>query len=273
MTTKEYISSGVLELYVMGGLTEQEMRKVECMALVHDDISEELKRIELAYEKLALETQVEPSESLKADIWASIEAGGNNQNEEIPVVKLDNDSQAPKRFNWARAASIVAIVGLGVALWSNVDRNNKMASDIESQEIRQDDLNARLNASEEKLDLLSRDMAVVCDYRYLGIRLKGTENAPDASVQVFWNTQSSEVYLAVQEMAELEKNKVYQLWVLDEGQPIDVGTFTPTKGNRLVKMKDVVKGQTFAVTIQQVGGSESPALETLQVIGDVPEDT
>ena len=38
MTTEEYISSGVLESYVMGELSDKEMQKVQCMALVHDDI-------------------------------------------------------------------------------------------------------------------------------------------------------------------------------------------------------------------------------------------
>ena len=60
MNIEEYISSGVLESYVLGELSASEIQEVEQMAAKHSEIKEEINQIELSLEKLAFKTAIDP---------------------------------------------------------------------------------------------------------------------------------------------------------------------------------------------------------------------
>ena len=46
MNSKEYIESGILELYVFGKLTDEEMAEVSQMAIQHPEVKDEITAIE-----------------------------------------------------------------------------------------------------------------------------------------------------------------------------------------------------------------------------------
>ena len=48
MDLKEYISSGILELFAAGALTESEVREVEAMAEKYPEVKAELEQIQNA---------------------------------------------------------------------------------------------------------------------------------------------------------------------------------------------------------------------------------
>ncbi len=54
MTSKEYIESGILEIYVMGMASHSEQEDVEMMAAVHPEIRQEIDAISEVLEKYAL---------------------------------------------------------------------------------------------------------------------------------------------------------------------------------------------------------------------------
>ena len=269
MNIQEYISSGVLESYVMGELSEQEMRKVECMALVHEDISKELKSIEESFEMLVMDTAVSPSAGLKAKIWADIEGA---KKQEVPVVAMNTVEEINKDssgFNWARAASVAAVVGLAALTWVNYADKKELTAQLNQQKNAQIEIDQKLSETRLNLEHVSEELAIVTSVEYVPVVMKGTDNAPSSLAQVYWSAGNQDVYLRVAEMAPLPAGKVYQLWALDGGVPVDAGTFTPDEKG-LIRMKNIVSGQAFAVTIEDEGGAATPALETLQVIGNVP---
>ena len=53
MDIKEYISSGVLELYVLGALDETEAHEVELHVQQHPQIKEELENIQITLQSYA----------------------------------------------------------------------------------------------------------------------------------------------------------------------------------------------------------------------------
>lgn len=73
MDTKEYISSGILEQYVLGTINVQELPIVEQMAANHPEIKEEILSISYVIEQLAIENQVAPSKTIKPFIMATID--------------------------------------------------------------------------------------------------------------------------------------------------------------------------------------------------------
>ncbi|NND95671.1 MAG: anti-sigma factor [Flavobacteriales bacterium] len=268
MTTEEYIASGVLESYVMGELSDKEMQKVQCMALVHDDVRAELQKIELTFEQMSLETSETPSKGLKEKIWSEIEVSKPDPSPSAIISMNDGKrEESTNRFSFSRAASVAAIIGLGVLSYSLYQQNVEMDERISSIQSEFEGNVAELESERSRLSHLQNDISVFKDPMFTEVKMMGTDNAPKSFAKVYWNASQQEVFLSIGMMTDLPEGKVYQLWALDGGVPVDAGTFLPQEN--LIKMKSIASSQAFAVTIEDEGGAESPALETLQVIGEI----
>lgn len=91
----------------------------------------------------------------------------------------------------------------------------------------------------------------------------------DALVDVFWDQDSKEVLLAVNQLAKLDHENDYQLWAIGDDVPVGIGLVDPLSIRGLQTMKLASSDQAFAITIEPKGGSESPTLEKLVVLGEV----
>ncbi|HYG49935.1 MAG TPA: cupin domain-containing protein [Flavobacteriales bacterium] len=72
-SVKEYIESGILEMYLLGMASEKEAIEVEKMAALHEEVRNEMNAIATAIEKQAMETAVEPHANMKPLILASLD--------------------------------------------------------------------------------------------------------------------------------------------------------------------------------------------------------
>jgi mannose-6-phosphate isomerase-like protein (cupin superfamily) len=73
MTSKEYIDSGILEIYVMGTASQSEQEEVEKMAATNPDIRQEINEISDALEKYAQAHAIKPSAVIKPFLMATID--------------------------------------------------------------------------------------------------------------------------------------------------------------------------------------------------------
>jgi anti-sigma-K factor RskA len=261
---KEYILSGILEAYVLGDLTKHERVMVEKNLAQYPELREELARVEEAQEQFLIQAAIQPPATIREKLFDKI----GEMKSIGKVVSLESN---PRLSFWkfAAAASItIAMISLYLAynyrsLWktSENDLSNLLA---QNQRIARE-----YNQVNERLNTLENNYKVIDDPGFKRIVMTGTPNAPQAMASVYWNENSSEVYLSIQNMKELARENQYQLWAIIDGKPIDAGIFD---GNAegLLKMKNIGKGAvTFAVTIESRGGKSSPSLETMQVAGNI----
>jgi len=101
------------------------------------------------------------------------------------------------------------------------------------------------------------------------IELKGTDVSPKSLATVYWNNQSNDVYLMVKDLPPPPSDMQYQLWAMVDGKPVDAGVFDTGKGNVLQNMKTAISPQAFAVTLEKKGGSPTPTMEAMYLIGQV----
>ncbi len=69
---KEYIESGILELYVLGELNVEEQAKVEAMVTKFPELKQEIEAIEIALEQYALQNSINPTGNLIGRISSSL---------------------------------------------------------------------------------------------------------------------------------------------------------------------------------------------------------
>lgn len=262
MNIKNYISSGVLEAYVLGDLSPKEMAEVERNIALYPELKEELQKVEATQEQLLMAAAITPPDEVRQSLFAKIEQPDGK------VIRME-PTETLTRWKLSVAAAVsIAIISSVLAYnywykWKHV--SGELASiKALNQRVAED-----YNNVNQRLDALAGDIKVMDNPDFKRVVMRGTPKAPEALASVYWNASSKEVYLRIQNMKELAENSQYQLWAIIDGKPVDAGVFDADEAG-LLKMKDIAAGATnFAVTIEPRGGKATPSLETMQVIGEV----
>ncbi|MEO9872204.1 anti-sigma factor [Ekhidna sp.] len=267
MNIEEYISSGILEAYVMDQLSKAERTEVESMIAKHPELKDEIEAIELSMETLAFATAVTPPSNVKEKLMTKIEP--SEKEKETPVIAMQPNGSFGA-LKYAAAASIVIALAsafLAFNYWSKWKSAENQLSDLIAQNQQFAD---NYNQVNQQLDDIQNAVAIMNNTAYKRVVMNGTDSSPNALATVYWNESNADVYLSIQNLKELSQDQQYQLWAIIDGKPVDAGVFSPGNSNSLVQMKNIGSGAAaFAVTIEPRGGSESPSLETMQVVGNV----
>ena len=93
--------------------------------------------------------------------------------------------------------------------------------------------------------------------------------APSSLATVYWDTQSKDVYLLINKLPAPVSDKQYQLWAIVDGKPVDAGVFDMAEGISFVKLKTIPKAEAFAITLEKKGGSVTPDMDAMYVLGKV----
>jgi len=262
---QEYIATGILEAYALGELSERERVEVEQNLAQYPELRAALVRVEEIQEKLLMETAVAPKASVKAALFAKIDAAGH----EAKVVPMRPTRSNTRAWQFAAAASIViALISSWQAyhFWNKWRASETSLAELTAQNQRVAEDYNRVN---QRLDKMEDDLKVVNNPAFKRVMMQGTPQAPQSMAYVYWNEASKEVYLSIQNLKQLSKDNQYQLWAIIDGKPVDAGVFDGGVAG-LLKMKAIAPGAAaFAVTIEPRGGKPTPTLETMQVMGNV----
>lgn len=278
------ISSGDLELYVMGMLSSEDAYKIEQLAKLFPEIQAELEEIETALINASNQADAAPSEAVKDNLFARLQqlppitagtstATAVTQDENmIPPATLEEHTAKvvpmykPKRTNsWVAAAvvaSIVAIGGIAFAIFSSRQHNEQMAL----MNTRIDSLQQYTMAQQDRLNDYNRSLSYYQDTSFKTINLASVPGKPNANVHVFWNRHNKDVYAANVSLPNAPAGKQYQLWAIVNGQPVSAGLLTDQKQIAL-QMSKFEQADAFAITLEKAGGSPTPTLDEMYVFG------
>ncbi|MBI1343923.1 MAG: hypothetical protein GC171_13400 [Terrimonas sp.] len=252
MNIQEYISSGIIESYVLGLASAEEKNEFEQFCRQYPEIREAREAFELLLEKQAMEQAVPPPPDLKQKIWGQI-------NFNAPVGQTAPIGEIPQspvaRMGWLRYAVAACLVLLAGSLYWNLSLQKQNTAIRESLSSVQNDLDAAKNT----IAGLEADAKVIQGNNIKMAALKGMPESPQSFATVYWDTTSKDVYLMVNNLPKPASNQQYQLWALLDGQPIDMGLLTITeKPLQLYKMKNARAAQAFAITLEKKGGNPTP---------------
>ncbi|MEJ7693873.1 MAG: hypothetical protein WKF69_12725, partial [Daejeonella sp.] len=82
---KTYLESGILELYVLGDLSGEEIREVESTIAQYPAVKAEVEEIENALQAYAISNAIEPSEAVRTKILNSIASSGTAGTPVVPM--------------------------------------------------------------------------------------------------------------------------------------------------------------------------------------------
>jgi anti-sigma-K factor RskA len=275
---KEYISSGIIESYVLGVVSDQERREVECMSHIYPELQEHLLAVQKNLEQLSEGWKKEPPVDLKGKVMAAIHAealaekNSNSKEDSAKIIAMPTRT-APQKSNglkWLAAASVILFVATAGLF---ILRNNQFKNAQQTLNVKESALNEKetlLAELQKELGVYSEEREFLTDDKTISVALAGTPVSPEAKVKVYWNQDESKMMLAGMNLPQTPTEKQYQLWAIVDGQPVDLGVLdlngNPTAISRNANVKNV---QAFAITLEKKGGSPTPDLEQLYVIGNV----
>ncbi len=272
---KEYISSGIIESYVLGVVSDQERREVECMSNIYPELQQHLTEVQNNVEVLAKTWVKEPPTTLKGKVMEAIhketlvEKSIANRKAKIIKMRAAENSKGINARSVA-AASVILVLAASALFFVKNNKLDKAQAELKalSEEVKaKEDLTAQLNKQIEDYDA---KQAFITDDKTTTIDLAGTQISPEAKVKAYWNKNKGQVMLMGMNLPQHEIDKQYQLWAIVDGKPVDLGMLDGDNPNKSFSKKvSSRRVQAFAITLEKKGGSPSPNLDQLYVIGNV----
>lgn len=262
MEKKEYIESGILELYVYGLLSESENDEVNAMSNKNPEIKAEIISIEKAIINLSSSFSPFISHSQFEKIKAQLELKHGR------VVSMKSGSNWSGYIGWA--ASIVLLIGIGYQ-YSKLNETNNQVVTIGKEKSKLQETVVNLEAKNKETETV---LNVVRDETNTVISLGGQAVAPTAKAKIYWNKQTQVVYVDASGLPEPPEGKEYQIWSLKlqpQLTPTSIGMLANFKSNtsKVFAVQKTGDAEAFGITLEPAGGSKSPTMEQLYTLGKV----
>ena len=281
MDTEQYIASGILETYVMGGLPERESREVEEVAAQYPEVQREIRLIEATLESFAFKTAIKPPSHIKGRLMSKIEGTSSSaapagamsaapkkvEKNTEPIVREHPAAASWMKYAMAACVTLLLFTSFTSLYFWNQWKNTEQEL---GQVIAQNQVIAgQFNQVNNQYNQALQSLEIASDTAFAKVNMQGLEIAPNAYAVVYWNDNSENVYLSSSGLPPPATGQQYQLWAIVDGKPVDAGVFDVTLETALTKMQNIRNASAFAVTLEPKGGSESPTLEAMYVMGNV----
>lgn len=293
MDIKEYISSGIIESYVLGLASEEEARILTCVRSNNLEVEQAIQEISEMFEQLADTGAMPLPEGMKAQIWTKLQEDSAEfvlpADESLDVsavtessIRLvetlpaatDSDKEVNRSITeksiaplkatksyWAIAASALLVASLAANVYSYLEKDEQNLAYANLQKEQQ--FVAKTAAHlQNKWNMSSNP-----DFRT--VNLKGTDQQLNALAVVFWNTKTAALWLSLENLPTAPAGKQYQLWAIVDGKPVNAGLFPLDMDNEgAYSMLTIPKAEAFAITLEDQGGQVAPTMAALKVIGN-----
>ncbi|WP_133159313.1 anti-sigma factor [Solitalea longa] len=259
MDVKEYIETGVLEMYVYGNLSDAEAKEVVRMANSYPEIADELAKIEENHENTSVILGIEPNPATKHHILEQI----THPKTYKPAIPL----YPTRLFAYGMAACLTLLLISSVAAFMYWDRWKSAENELIAMRESNQQFVSNLTSMRDDMDAYK---GILHDPDFKKVHLASTPAFPGNEIMVYWNAKNTHVMVDMLNLPENDAEHQYQLWAIVNGKPVDAGVFDVKKGQKtMFQMKNIQGAQAFAVTLEPKGGSANPSMDKMYVMGKI----
>jgi len=273
LNSSEIISSGVLESYVLGLLSDAETNEVQQWAKQYPEVQSEINEIEQTLSSLAQLKLEPPDAQLKARIWKSIQsnqAGSNPISNQTPVPSPALVRKAHSTYRWLVAASGLLLI---LSIVCNVYFYQKWKATESEMAVVQNErtqIADQLERTSLRTCELSSALNLISIPGTATVSLQATDSNQVAHATVIWNPVQKAGYITEIRLPKISSENQYQLWAIVNGKPVNAGLIPQNwEPSTAVKMLSLSEAQAFAITIEPAGGKPEPTLSQLVAMGNV----
>ncbi len=243
MKKEEIISSGLLEMYTLGDTTPEENELILANIEQYPEVREELIKVQKALEAYAIANAITPNANIKDKLFYQL----NVSSAKTAVVPAKVISISLLR----RIAAAAVLLLIGSAIFNIVFYNKYKDAYSKAEESQQ-----QLAVLNENFSETTNNFNAITDKHSLQLRLKPVVAPKDVDAEIYWITDTGELYIDPSDLPSAPTGMQYQLWAIVDGKAMDAGLIVSKDGRtlKMQKMKTFGRAQAFAVTLEKEGG-------------------
>lgn len=254
MDIKEYISSGIIELYVLGLCSPEEEKEFETLRLQYPELNTAILEYESALESQHQQEAKLPPHAVDEKILKTLDS----LNAPAMVVSIhQQNSRSLSSWKMASAAAILLFVTSAVFNYLLYNKTKK-------QEL------ALQNKGADNLSLPAGDYEIMKNPAITPVAMYGVGSHTICRCTMFWDKKTGKVYIMIHHLPKSSEGKDYQLWATVNGQQVNVGIINDAIRGRFIEMPNVPPGSiAFTVTLEKAGGSIIPDMNNAYLAGKI----
>ena len=259
MNIEDYISSGILETYLLGLAGEEEARDLEQLCLQYPELNVALQETERTLEKYAQLHAILPPVNSKEAIWSAIQHATPSEEAKPQTGRKGITSLYPYI---TAAAVLLVVIGLPYHFYK-MKAYKEEISTLQQEKV---EILVQNKNFQARLKQASDEVGVLASTKTKNIILAGVAGHEQAQASLFL-TDNKELFINARSLEKLPENQQYQVWGIVKGKPVSAGLIDQTKDGALQEMTLIENAELYAVTIEKQGGSEQPTLSQMVVAG------
>lgn len=251
MTTKEYIASGKLEMYVLGHLSEQENFAVAKLRRADSEINLEIDKIEAAI--IQLTATLSPTVSSEM-----MDAMISNQTAKSSKLEKKKETNWSAILGWS-----FCLLLLLTATYFGYENSSLIEYQVKSQKEK-----TALLAETDSIKQQSVRTETILNFLKLPATqkqiLESEDNSTDVTATLFYNHNELTAILDLANLPVLGQGEVYQLWSVTETEQellynsVFIKDFSKKESNNLYLL-DGVTADRFVLSIETDSNTVEPS--------------
>jgi Anti-sigma-K factor rskA len=248
LTKQDYISSGIVEQYVLGLCTQEEQNELDILRKQDPLLEEAILQFEIELEEKMMRHSFLPGVATDDKILQVLQSFAPV--EEAPVVPIF--TEVPKkvvRFSFAKIAAAASLLLLTVSAFYNYTQYKENKNQ------------ATLLAATKDLptSLPLANFEILKNPAITPVAMMGQTYHSICRCTMFWDKSTGKAYVMIHHLMPSGDNKEYQLWATVNGKQVSVGMINDKIRDRFVEVSGMPEdANEFIVTLEKNGGATVP---------------
>lgn len=253
MNIREYIASGVIELYVMGLCSTEEKQELELLRRQHPELEQAIKEYEIELEEKMQRDSILPD----AGTDEKVLSGFSNFQKPLHSLRSDSKLRSMKWLKVVAAAAILLLLVCSYFMYTLSIKTKKLEKQLATSSTKEEGLPAS-------------DYAIMLNPQITPVAMYGVGSHAICRCTMFWDKKTGKMYIIIHHLPRPSSSRSYQLWAMVNNEPVSVGIIQDEIRGRFIEMKNVPAGaESFIVTLEDAGGSKLPTINETYLAGRI----
>jgi anti-sigma-K factor RskA len=245
LNIENYISSGIIEQYVMGLCSAEEKNELELLRQKDSALNKAIINFEVELENRMMRNAFLPGVHTDDKILQALESLGTP----APVIAMQTEEKKVKRFSWVKIVAAASVLLFGISAFYNYAQykeNKEQAAQL-----------AAKNSLPQSLPLAN--YSILKDPTITPIAMMGVGYHAICRCTMFWDKKTGKAYVMVHHLVPSGENNEYQLWANVNGKQVSVGMINDEIRDRFIEVSGMPEdAKEFTVTLEKNGGATVP---------------
>ena len=250
MNIENYISSGIIEQYVMGLCSDEEKNELELLRQNDLLLNKAITNFEIELENRMMRNAFLPGVNADDKILQALQSLGTP----TPVVAMQTGDKKVRRFSWVKIVAAASVLLFGISAFFNYtqyEKNKAQAVEL-----------AAKNKLPESLPMANFN--ILKDPNITPVAMMGVGYHAICRCTMFWDKKTGKAYVMIHHLVPSGDNNEYQLWANVNGKQVSVGMINDNIRDRFVEVSGMPENaKEFTVTLEKNGGATVPDVDVV----------